>query len=73
MKGGIAVNSPRNYIVSFESMTHAQKARSFLSSKGYNAEVVRAGSCGFGVSVYGRKDEISALLAAAGLRVKGIE
>lgn len=67
------MNSPQKYIFSLESMTHAQKARILLSEMGYKAEVERVDGCGFGVKLYGKKDEIVSLLAAAGLRVKGIE
>ena len=56
MKGGIAMNNPQKYIISLDSMTHAQKAKTLLAVNGYSAEVARApGSCGFGVSVYGKK------------------
>ena len=68
------MNNPQKYIISLDSMTHAQKAKTLLAVNGYSAEVARApGSCGFGVSVYGKKDELSALLAAAGLRIKEIK
>lgn len=62
----------QGYIFSLESMTYAHKARNHLAAKGYRAEIARAEGCGHGVKAFGSKDEIIALLAAAGIRVNAV-